>query len=190
MNKNSKKMAYKTYTYRVYPTSSGGRWNSTPWQRGDGYGGLWKSRPFQRGDGLGSLFGRIAKKILPFASKAAKRGFKSIKNSEKLKQIGNTILDKSVAGITEIAANAIEGGNNKSAAETAQERLDSARRDIANIIRRKGETGNDSATDEDSSDYSLENIPIIKRKRARAKTQQRKAKRKKYNMLKNIKNAT
>ena len=182
---------YKTYTYRVYPTTRGGRWDSTPWQRGDGYGGLWKSRPFQRGDGLGSLFGRIARKILPIASKAAKRGFKSIKNSQKLKQIGNTILDKSVAGITEIAANAIEGGNNnRSAAETAQQRLDSARRDIANIIRRKGETGNDSATDEDSSDYSLDNIPIIKRKRPKAKTPQRKAKRKKYNMLKNIKNDT
>ena len=179
-------MVYKTYTYRVYPTS-GGRWNSAPWQRGDGHGGLWKSRPFQRGDGLGSFFGRMAKKFLPIVSKAASKGFKTLKNSKTLKEVGNTLLDRSMAGITEIAANAIEGGkNNKSASETAQERLDNARRDIANIIRRDG-NGNDSSTDEDSSDYSLDNIPVIKRKRARAKIQQRKAKRKKYNVLKNIK---
>ena len=61
MNKNSEKMVYRTYTYRVYP-NRGGLWKSAAWQRGDGRGGLWKSRPFQRGDGWGSFFGRMAKK--------------------------------------------------------------------------------------------------------------------------------
>ena len=62
---------------------------------------------------------------------------------------------------------------------------DDARRDIANIIR-KGGNGNSSTTDEDSDD-SLDIIPTIKRKQIKL-SQKRKAKRKKYNVLKNIRN--
>ena len=48
------------------------------------------------------------------------------------------LLDSGMAGVTEIAANAIEGNReSKSASETAQERLDEARCDIAKIIRKK-----------------------------------------------------
>ena len=116
-------MVYKTYTYRVYP-NTGGLWKSAPWQRGDGRGGLWKSRPFQRGDGWGSFFGRMAKKILPVAGKFASKSFKTLKNSKTLKEVGNALLDRGMTGITEIAANAIEGTkDNKSTTETAQERL-------------------------------------------------------------------
>ena len=61
---------------------------------------------------------------------------------------------------------------------------DDARRDIANIIR-KGGNGN-SSTDEDSDD-SLDIIPTIKRKQTKL-PQKRKGKRKKYNVLKNIRN--
>ena len=190
-------MTYKTHTYRVYPNSGGlwkgtpwqrgqgvgGRWSSVPWQRGEGRGGLWKARVLQRGDGWGSFFGRMARKILP----AATKGIKAIKNSKTLREVGKTLLDTGMAGVTEIAANAIEGTTDgKSASETAQERLDAARRDIAKIIRKKG-NGNadvDSDTDESVADYSLERLPVVKRKRPKVKS----PKRKKYNVLKNIKN--
>ena len=115
-------MVYKTYTYRVYP-NRGGLWKSAPWQRGDGRGGLWKARPFQRGDGWGSFFGRMAKKIIPVAGKLASKSFKTIKDSKTLKEVGNALLDRGMSGITEIAANAIEGSKDKSATETAQDRL-------------------------------------------------------------------
>ena len=190
-------MTYKTYTYRVYP-NSGGQWNSAPWQRGggrgglwtslpwqqgEGRGGLWKSRAFMRGGGWGSLFGRIARKVLPVASKIASKGLKTLKSSKTLKEVGRTLLDSGMAGVTEIAANAIEGSN-KSAAETAQDRLDAARKDIANIIRKKGDI-NSSDTDASVDDYE---VPVIKRRKPKGKFQPKTAKRKKYNVLKNLKN--
>ena len=187
-------MTYKTYTYRVYP-NSGGRWNSAPWQRGggrgglwtslpwqqgEGRGGLWKSRAFMRGGGWGSVFGRIARKVLPIASKS----LKSLKSSKALREVGKTLLDSGMAGVTEIAANAIEGSS-KSASETAQDRLDAARKDIANIIRKKGDI-NSSDTDASVDDYE---VPVIKRRKPKGNFQAKKQqKRKKYNVLKNLKN--
>ena len=54
-------------------------------------------------------------------------------------------------------------------------------------LEKKG-NGNSSDTDESLDDYSLDSIPVIKRKRAKGKSQSKAAKRKKYNVLKNIKN--
>ena len=177
-------MTYKTYTYRVFPNNRGGLWKTQPFQRGDGYGGLWRSQPFQRGDGIASFIRRMARRIVPMASKIAKKSLKTIKNSDTLKSLGKSILDSGVDGIAEIAANAIDPGNNQSVAETAQLRLDQARQDIANIIRKKQKENYDSPTD---SDDSLENIPIVKRKRASNKRPKKNPKRKKYDVLKNVK---
>ena len=175
-------MTFKTFTYRVYPNNRGGRWSNSPWQRGDGYGGLWKNQPFQRGDGIASFLGRMARKIVPMASKIAKKSLKTIKNSDALKSVG--LLDSGVDGLAELAANAIDPGNNQSVSETAQLRLDQTREDIANIIRKKRKENYDSPTD---SDDSLENIPIVKRKRASNKRPKKNPKRKKYDVLKNVK---
>merc|ERR1711874_219943 len=104
---------------RVYPN------------RGSG----WRNLPLQRGDGIGSLFGRMARKFLPMAGKFASKTLNTVKNSKMLKEAGNAILDKSVQGLTEVVSNAIEGdANKKSAGQTAQIRLDQARKDIARII--------------------------------------------------------
>ena len=176
-------MPFKTFTYRVYP-NRGGRFNNSPWQRGDGYGGLWNSQPWQRGDGVGSFLGRMARKFVPMASKFAKKSLKTIKNSDTLKDLGKSILDSSVEGLAEMAANAIAPGDNKSVAETAQLRLDQARKDISDIIR-KQTRNDDSATD---SDIDTLDIPVVKMKRPSIKKGQKNAKRKKYNVLKNVKN--
>jgi hypothetical protein len=177
-------MTYKTYTYRVFPNNRGGLWKNQPFQRGDGYGGLWKTQPFQRGDGLASFLGRMARKIVPMVSKVAKKSLKVIKNSDTLKDVGKSLLDAGTEGLAEMAANAIDPRNNQSASETAQMRLDQTRNDIANIIRKKRKEYYDSPTD---SDDSLENIPIVKRKRARNKRPKKNPKRKKYDVLKNVK---
>ena len=92
-----------------------------------------------------------------------------------MKSLGKSILDSGVDGIAEIAANVIDPGNNQSVSETAQLRLDQAREEIANIIRKRPTENDDSATD---SDTSLVNIPIIKRKRASNKRPLKNAKRK------------
>ena len=175
-------MVVRTYTYRVYPNKGSG-WRNLPLQRGDGVGGKWRSMVVQRGDGIGSLFGKMARKFLPMAGKFASKTLNTVKNSKMLKEAGNAILDKSVQGLTEVVSNAIEGGTDKkSAGETAQIRLDQARKDIARIIRKNGEYSN---TDE-SSDEDIIDIPV-KRKRRMNKAKQKRSKRKKYNLLKNIK---
>ena len=177
-------MPTRTFTYRVYPNNRGGRWSNSPWQRGDGHGGLWRNQPFQRGDGIASFLGRMARKIVPMASKIAKKSLKTIKNSDTLNNLGKSILDSGVDGLAEIAGNAIDPGNNQSVSETAQLRLDQTREDIANIIRKQRKENYDSPTD---SDDSLENIPIVKRKRASNKRPKKNPKRKKYDVLKNVK---
>ena len=74
--------------------------------------------------------------------------------------------------------------------QNAQLRLDEARKDIADILRKK-KSGNGRkrtkyvAIDSDSdSTSSLDDIPVVKRAKKRTKS----TKRKKYNMLKKVKN--
>ena len=179
-------MAIKTFTYRVYPNRGKG-WRGRPWQRGDGVGGLWQSRPFHRGDGFGNFLGRMTKKFLPLAGKFAKKSIKAIKNSDTLKKVGKTILDSGVEALADVASSSLDPTNNNSVAENAQLRLDQARKDIADIIRSKRKGNHDSDDDSDSSS-SLEYVPVVKRAKPRAKTVKKNAKRKKYDMLKKVKN--
>ena len=179
-------MAIKTFTYRVYPNRGKG-WRGRPWQRGDGVGGLWQSRPFHRGDGFGNFLGRMTKKFLPLAGKFAKKSIKAIKNSDTLKKVGKTILDSGVEALADVASSSLDPTNNNSVAENAQLRLDQARKDIAGIIRSKRKGNLDSDDDSDSSS-SLEYVPVVKRAKHRAKTVKKNAKRKKYDMLKKVKN--
>lgn len=179
-------MAIKTFTYRVYPNRGRG-WRGRPWQRGDGVGGLWQSRPFHRGDGFGNFLGRMTKKFLPLAGKFAKKSIKAIKNSDTLKKVGKTILDSGVEALADVAASSLDPTNNNSVAENAQLRLDQARKDIADIIRSKRKGNLDNDDDSDSSS-SLEYVPVVKRAKHPAKTVKKSAKRKKYDMLKKVKN--
>ena len=180
----------KIHTYRVYP-HRGGSWRAKPWQRGHGIqGGLWKSRPYHRGHGIGSFIAKMTKKFIPLAGKFAKKSVKAIKNSDTLKKVGKTILDTGVEALADVAANSLDPNNTNSVAQNAQLRLDEARQDIANILRNK-KSGNKRkrtkyiAIDSNSdSSSSLDDIPVVKR----AKKMTKSTKRKKYNMLKKVKN--
>ena len=172
----------KIHTYRVYP-HRGGSWRAKPWQRGHGIqGGLWKSRPYHRGHGIGSFIAKMTKKFIPLAGKFAKKSVNAIKNSDTLKEVGKTILDTGVNALVDVAANSLDPANNKTVAENAQQRLDEARNDIANILRSKKRTKHDDS-DSDSDD-SLDNVTVVKRSKKGSKNK----KRQKYNMLKKVRN--
>ena len=172
----------KIHTYRVYP-HRGGSWRAKPWQRGHGIqGGLWRSRPYHRGHGIGSFIAKMTKKFIPLAGKFAKKSVNAIKNSDTLKEVGKTILDTGVNALVDVAANSLDPANNKTVAENAQQRLDEARNDIANILRSKKRTKHDDY-DSDSDD-SLDNVTVVKRSKKGSKNK----KRQKYNMLKKVRN--
>ena len=179
-------MAVKTFTYRVYPNRGNG-WNNKPWQRGNGVGGLWRSKPFHRGDGFGSFLSKMTRKFLPMAGKIAKKSINAIKNSDTSKDVGKTILDTGVEALTDVAANAIDPGNNNSVAENAQLRLDQARKDIATILRSKQKHKTTGSGSESDSSSSLDDIPVVKRGKRPTKTKKKNSKRPKYDMLKKAK---
>ena len=117
----------------------------------------------------------LVKKAIPLTKNVVKK----IAGSKSLQDIGNSLLEKGLETATTIAGNVIAGDNTDNLA-LAQERLQSAREDIASIIR-KAPKRVISETDEDSDEIS---IPIKKKKKKKtvkvAKTK------KKYNLLKNI----
>ena len=96
--------------------------------------------------------------------------------------MGNVLLDKGLQTVTELAANSIEGGQ-ESAADTAQMRLNQARKDISQIIR----SGNKRDISTDESDDEYEHV-IKKYKKRRMTKAKEKTKRKKINLLKELKN--
>ena len=116
------------------------------------------------------------------AGKFAKKSVNAIKNSDTLKEVGKTILDTGVNALVDVAANSLDPANNKTVAENAQQRLDEARNDIANILRSRKRTKHDDY-DSDSDD-SLDNVTIVKRSKKGSKNK----KRQKYNMLKKVRN--
>ena len=87
--------------------------------------------PIQRGSGLASFFGRIAKKIIPFAS----RGLKKVVKSDFAKDIGEVLLTQGANTATSVLSNLIEGKENP--LEEAETRLKEARKDLANVIRKR-----------------------------------------------------
>ena len=143
----------------------------------------WHSAPLQRGSGFGSFFAKMGRKLMPLVKKAiplTKNVVKKIASSKSVQDIGNSLLEKGLETAATIAGNVIAGDKEVDNLALAQERLQSAREDIASIIR-KAPKRVISETDEDSDEIS---IPIKKKKKKKtvkvAKTK------KKYNLLKNI----
>ena len=143
----------------------------------------WHSTPLQTGSGLGTFFAKMGKKLLPLVKKAipmTKNVVKKIASSKSVQDIGNSLLEKGIDTAATIAGNVIAGDTTDNLA-LAQERLQSARQDIANLLR-KAPKRLISETEEDSGDDI--SIPIKKKKKKKtvkvAKTK------KKYNLLKNV----
>merc|ERR1712215_559755 len=80
----------------------------------------------------------LVQKLEPLVKKAipmTKNVVKKIANSKSVQEIGNSLLEKGVDAAATIAGNIIAGDDTDNLA-LAQERLASARSDIANIIRK------------------------------------------------------
>ena len=142
----------------------------------------WHSTPLQTGSGLGTFFAKMGRKLLPLVKKAipmTKNVVKKIASSKSVQDIGNSLLEKGIDTAATIAGNVIAGDTTDNLA-LAQERLQSARQDIANIIR-KAPKRVISESEDSEDDIS---IPIKKKKKKKtvkvAKTK------KKYNLLKNV----
>ena len=142
----------------------------------------WHSTPLQTGSGLGTFFAKMGKKLFPLVKKAipmTKNVVKKIASSKSVQDIGNSLLEKGIDTAATIAGNVIAGDTTDNLA-LAQERLQSARQDIANLLR-KAPKRVISESEDSEDDIS---IPIKKKKRKKtvkvAKTK------KKYNLLKNV----
>ena len=143
----------------------------------------WHSTPLQRGSGFGSFFAKMGRKLLPLMKKAipmTKNVVKKIANSKSAQEIGNSLLEKGVDTAATIAGNIIAGENVDNLG-LAQERLASARQEIANIIRKAPKR---VISESEDSDVEI-SIPL--KKKRKKKTVKSVKTNKKYNLLKNIK---
>lgn len=93
---------------------------------------------YQEGEGIGSFFSSIFRKLVPFATKAAK----TVAGSSLAKETGKALKESAISGITNMAADVI--GGNKTLQESAAENLTKAREDISTAIKasRKRGSGN------------------------------------------------
>ena len=93
---------------------------------------------YQEGEGIGSFFSSIFRKLIPFATKAAK----TVAGSSLVKETGKALKESAISGLTNVAADVI--GGNKTIQESAAENLTKAREDISTAIKasRKRGSGN------------------------------------------------
>ena len=109
------------------PSSTGGAINhARQWQL------------YQEGEGIGSFFGSIFRKLIPFATKAAK----TVAGSSLVKETGRALKDSAIQGLTNVAADVIGGG--KTFEESASENLAKAREDISTAIKAGRKRGSDN----------------------------------------------
>lgn len=142
----------------------------------------WHSAPLQRGAGFGSFLAKMGRKLMPLVKKAipmTKNVVNKIASSKSVQDIGNSLLEKGIDTAATIAGNIIAGDSNTDNLALAQERLQSARADIANIIRKAPKRVINESED---SDVEI-SIPI---KKKRKKKTVKVPKTKKYNLLKNM----
>ena len=95
-------------------------------------GSMRHARPrelYQEGEGIGSFFSSIFRKLIPYATKAAK----TVAGSSLAKETGKALKETAISGITNVAADVI--GGNKNFQESAAENLTKARQDIATALK-------------------------------------------------------
>ena len=95
-------------------------------------------RLYQEWVGIGSFFGSIFRKLIPFATKAAK----TVAGSSLVKETGKVLKDSAIQGLTNVAADVIGGG--KTFEESASENLAKAREDISTAIKAGRKRGSDN----------------------------------------------
>lgn len=95
-------------------------------------GGLHHARQrelYQEGEGIGSFFSSIFRKLLPFATKAAK----TVAGSSLAKETTKALKESAISGLTNVASDVI--GGQKTLDESLTENLSKARENIATAIK-------------------------------------------------------
>ena len=87
---------------------------------------------YQEGEGIGSFFSSIFKKLIPFATKAAK----TVAGSSLAQQTGKALKESAISGLTNVTADLIGGQKNLN--ESFSENLSKARENISSAIKASG----------------------------------------------------
>ena len=87
---------------------------------------------YQEGEGIGSFFSSIFKKLIPFATKAAK----TVAGSSLAQETGKALKESAISGLTNVAADLIGGQKNLN--ESFSENLSKAKENISSAIKASG----------------------------------------------------
>ena len=93
---------------------------------------------YQVGEGIGSFFSSIFRKLIPFATKAAK----TVAGSSLAKETGKALKERAITGLTNVAADVI--GGDKTFEESVSNNLSKAREDISTAIKASRKRGSDN----------------------------------------------
>ena len=93
---------------------------------------------YQEGEGIGSFFSSIFRKLIPFATKAAK----TVAGSSLAKETGKALKESAITGLTNVAADVI--GGDKTFEESVSNNLSKAREDISTAIKASRKRGSDN----------------------------------------------
>ena len=93
---------------------------------------------YQEGAGIGSFFSSIFRKLIPFATKAAK----TVAGSSLAKETGKALKERAITGLTNVAADVI--GGDKTFEESVSNNLSKAREDISTAIKASRKRGSDN----------------------------------------------
>ena len=93
---------------------------------------------YQVGEGIGSFFSSIFRKLIPFATKAAK----TVAGSSLAKETGKALKESAITGLTNVAADVI--GGDKTFEESVSNNLSKAREDISTAIKASRKRGSDN----------------------------------------------
>ena len=93
---------------------------------------------YQEGEGIGSFFSSIFRKLIPFATKAAK----TVAGSSLAKETGKALKESAITGLTNVAADVI--GGDKTFEESISNNLSKAREDISTAIKASRKRGSDN----------------------------------------------
>ena len=93
---------------------------------------------YQEREGIGSFLSSIFRKLIPFATKAAK----TVAGSSLAKETGKALKESAITGLTNVAADVI--GGDKTFEESVSNNLSKAREDISTAIKASRKRGSDN----------------------------------------------
>ena len=118
---------------------------------------------YQEGEGIGSFFSSIFKKLIPFATKAAK----TVAGSSLAQQTGKALKESAISGLTNVTADLIGGQKNLN--ESFSENLSKARENISSAIKASGSGSGRKRPSSDNVKAKVKAKGRKKRKKVRIK---------------------